>query len=86
MYQCCCLCVLQDLVLWASLGLHHIPHREDFPVTPTVGKYLELYLMPWGFEPRPMLTHNLVVFVIFRISFYGPPWVYIISLIVKISL
>ncbi|PVD19728.1 hypothetical protein C0Q70_20219 [Pomacea canaliculata] len=28
----------QDLVFWLTLGIHHIPHTEDLPVTPTQEK------------------------------------------------
>ena len=28
------------------MGIHHIPHMEDFPVTPTVGLDLSFYLIP----------------------------------------
>ena len=26
-----------DVVAWASIGMHHIPHAEDVPVTATPG-------------------------------------------------
>ncbi|XP_046581510.1 putative amine oxidase [copper-containing] [Haliotis rubra] len=39
----------EDLVLWASVGIHHIPHTEDLPVTPTVGGHLGIYLLPFNY-------------------------------------
>ena len=31
---------------WVSMGVHHIPHTEDFPISPTVGLNLDFYLLP----------------------------------------
>lgn len=28
------------------MGIHHIPHMEDFPVTPSVGLELKFFLLP----------------------------------------
>ena len=28
------------------MGIHHIPHMEDLPVTPTVGLELKFFLIP----------------------------------------
>ncbi|XP_067664957.1 putative amine oxidase [copper-containing] [Haliotis asinina] len=39
----------EDLVLWASVGIHHIPHTEDLPITPTVGGHLGIYLLPFSY-------------------------------------
>ncbi|XP_071096192.1 putative amine oxidase [copper-containing] [Haliotis cracherodii] len=47
----------EDLVLWASVGIHHIPHTEDLPVTPTVGGHLGIYLLPFNyFQESPSMA------------------------------
>lgn len=39
----------EDLVLWITSGMHHIPHTEDLPVTPTVGNHLSFFLLPYNY-------------------------------------
>ncbi|XP_041370990.1 putative amine oxidase [copper-containing] [Gigantopelta aegis] len=39
----------EDLVLWLTMGLYHIPHTEDLPVTPTVGGNLQFFLLPYNY-------------------------------------
>jgi diamine oxidase len=49
--------VFQDLVAWISMGVHHIPHTEDLPVTPTVGLNLNFYLLPYNyFDEDPAIA------------------------------
>ncbi|XP_046335328.2 putative amine oxidase [copper-containing] [Haliotis rufescens] len=44
----------QDLVAWISMGVHHIPHTEDMPITPTPGAHLSFALLPYNyFEECP---------------------------------
>ena len=38
--------VFQDQVTWVTMGIHHIPHMEDLPVTPTIGLELKFFLLP----------------------------------------
>jgi primary-amine oxidase len=39
-----------DIVLWPTIGFHHLPRPEDWPVLPTV--WHSLSLMPYGFFDR----------------------------------
>ncbi|XP_064609557.1 putative amine oxidase [copper-containing] [Liolophura sinensis] len=42
----------QDLVAWITMGVHHIPHTEDLPVTPTTGGHLSFFLSPYNYFPE----------------------------------
>jgi primary-amine oxidase len=39
-----------DIVLWPTIGFHHLPRPEDWPVLPTV--WHSLSLVPYGFFDR----------------------------------
>ncbi|XP_013421022.1 amiloride-sensitive amine oxidase [copper-containing]-like [Lingula anatina] len=55
--------VNEDLVVWACIGLHHIPVAEDVPVTTTPGKQLSVILAPLNFfdEDPSMTSRDAVV-------------------------
>ncbi|XP_041360403.1 putative amine oxidase [copper-containing] [Gigantopelta aegis] len=39
----------EDLVLWISLGMYHIPRSEDLPVTSTLGSERRFLLLPYNY-------------------------------------
>lgn len=42
----------EDLVLWVTLGVHHIPHKEDLPLTTTTGLSPSFILQPYNYFPE----------------------------------
>ncbi|KAK3590103.1 hypothetical protein CHS0354_041149 [Potamilus streckersoni] len=39
----------EDIVVWLTMGAHHIPHSEDVPSTPTVWNKYNIFLAPYNF-------------------------------------
>lgn len=57
----------QDLVFWLTLGLHHIPHTEDLPVTPTTGNHLGAWFLPNNFfNECPSMGSRDAIFVDYK--------------------
>ncbi|CAG2227076.1 ABP1 [Mytilus edulis] len=47
----------EDLVAWVTMGIHHIHHTEDLPVTPTPGMGVSFYLLPYNyFDEDPAIS------------------------------
>ncbi|KAH9489191.1 hypothetical protein Btru_044455 [Bulinus truncatus] len=48
----------EDVVVWLTCGMHHIPHTEDLPVTPAVGNHLSFFLLPHNYFPSDPATQS----------------------------
>ncbi|CAC5412330.1 AOC1 [Mytilus coruscus] len=52
----------EDLVAWVTMGMYHIPHKEDIPVTHTPGMSRSFYLTPFNyFDESPGMSVNNAV-------------------------
>ena len=59
MYVCIEDLCLQDLVAWVTMGMYHITHKEDIPVTHTPGMSRSFYLTPFNyFDESPGMSVN----------------------------
>ncbi|XP_063417751.1 putative amine oxidase [copper-containing] isoform X2 [Mytilus trossulus] len=47
----------EDLVAWITMGVQHIPHTEDLPITTTPGMEVSFYLLPYNyFDEDPAIS------------------------------
>ncbi|XP_063411542.1 putative amine oxidase [copper-containing] [Mytilus trossulus] len=52
----------EDLVAWVTMGMYHITHKEDIPVTHTPGMSRSFYLTPFNyFDESPGMSVNNAV-------------------------
>ena len=53
----------QDLVAWVTMGVIHIPHAEDVPVTATAANMAQFFIRPYNYfdEDPSMNSRDLVV-------------------------
>ncbi|CAC5412329.1 AOC1 [Mytilus coruscus] len=52
----------QDLVTWVAMGMHHIPQKEDIPVTHITGMSRSFFFLPYNyFDESPGMAVNNAV-------------------------
>lgn len=56
--------VNEDLVVWTTIGLYHIPHTEDIPSTSTPSNKQSVHLVPYNFFTEcPSVSSPNIVYI-----------------------
>ena len=56
--------VNEDLVAWVPIGAVHIPCSEDYPITPTIGNQITLFIKPFNYfdeDPSMASANNVYI-------------------------
>ena len=56
--------VNEDLVAWVPIGAVHIPCSEDYPITPTTGNQITLFIKPFNYfdeDPSMASANNVYI-------------------------
>ena len=71
--------VNEDLVAWVTVGMMHVPHSEDIPITATPANSASFYLRPYNYyDEDPSVASHDALFILpkdngIKIDNFGTP-------------